>query len=148
MAESNTGEKKTYNPFEPFRGMRDAYLESLSNAMIGVVNTESYAQATGAMLDCYLTASAPFREALEKSLLHAMQKLSLPSRQEVASLAERFANIEMRLDDMDAKLDDLAKGLVTMHQPVAKGPAVSHPKPNADHQHARRGATEGNGSPK
>jgi hypothetical protein len=148
MAESNTGEKKTYNPFEPFRGMRDAYLESLSKAMMGVVNTESYAQATGAMLDCYLTASAPFREALEKSMLQAMQQLSLPSRQELASLAERFSSVEMRLDDMDAKLDYLAKELTTMSQPVAKGPANSHPKPEAVHHHARRDGPEGNGSPK
>jgi hypothetical protein len=148
MAESNTGEKKTYNPFEPFREMRDAYLESLSKAMIGVVNTESYAQATGAMLDCYLTASAPFREAIEKSMLQTMQQLSLPSRQEVASLAERFASVEMRLDDMDAKLDDLAKELAAMGQPVAKGPANSHPKPDAVHRSSRRDACEGNGSPK
>jgi hypothetical protein len=148
MAESNTGEKKTYNPFEPFRGMRDAYLESLSKAMIGVVNTESYAQATGAMLDCYLTASAPFREALEKSVLQIMQQLSLPTRQEVASLAERFSSVEMRLDDMDAKLDNLTKELANMRQPVAKGPAISNPKPDAIHQPPRRGATEGNGSPK
>lgn len=147
MDESNTGGKKTYNPFEPFRGMRDAYLEGLSNAMIGVVNTESYAQATGAMLDCYLTASAPFREVLEKSLLQTMQQLSLPSRQEVASLAERFANIEMRLDDMDAKLDNLAKGLMGIFQPATKAPPAAHTKPDAVHQ-SRRGATEGNGSPK
>lgn len=147
MDESNTGNKKTYNPFEPFRGMRDAYLESLSNAMIGIVNTESYAQATGAMLDCYLTASAPFREVLEKSLLQTMQQLSFPSRQEVASLAERFANVEMRLDDMDAKLDNLAKGLMGIFQPVTKAATAAHTKPDAVHQHSRR-ATEGNGSPK
>lgn len=90
--------------------MRDAYLDAMSKAMIEAVNTESYAQATGAMLDCYLTASAPFRETLEKSMLQAIQQLSLPSRQEVAQLAERFTNMEKRLDDMDAKLDRLIEG--------------------------------------
>lgn len=120
MAESRTEEKKTQDPFEPFRGMRDAYLESLSKAMIDAVNTESYAQATGAMLDCYLTASAPFREALEKTMLQALQQLSIPSRQELASLAERFTNVEMRLDDMDAKLDHLVAELAAMGKSVAK----------------------------
>lgn len=132
MTETKTEDKKTYDPFEPFRGMRDAYLESLSKAMIDVVNTERYAQATGAMLDCYLTASAPFREALEKSMLQAMQQLSIPSRQEVASLAERFSNVEMRLDDMDAKLDSLAKGMAAMRQPETKEPPAA-PRPGAAH---------------
>jgi hypothetical protein len=145
MADANKGEKMKYDPFEPFRGMRDVYLESLSKAMIDVVNTESYAQATGAMLDCYLTASAPFREAVEKSMLHALQQLSLPSRQDIAGLAERFTNMEMRLDDMDAKLDNIAKKLAAVRQPAAKGPAVSHLRPTPIHK-SRRDASQGRGS--
>lgn len=98
---------KSSDPFEPFRGMRDAYLDVLSKTMIDAVNTESYAQATGAMMDYYLTASAPIRETMEKTMLEAIRQLSLPSRQDVNALAERFANLEMRLDDVDAKLDRL-----------------------------------------
>ncbi|MFP5235045.1 MAG: hypothetical protein ACLGSD_04015 [Acidobacteriota bacterium] len=127
MAETRTDEKKTRDPFEPFRGMRDAYLESLSKSMIDAVNTEGYAQATGAMLDYYLTASAPFREALEKTMLQAMQQLSIPSRQDVASLAERFTNVEIRLDDMDAKLDHLAEELAALRKGAAKEPPTSPP---------------------
>lgn len=110
---SDTQEKTsaTYDPFESFRTMRDAYLDAAAKTMVEAVNTEAYAQATGMFLENCLTAAAPFREALDKSMLQALQQLSLPSRQEVASLAERFTNIEMRLDDMDAKLDDLHKML-------------------------------------
>ena len=96
--------------------MRDAYLDAMSKTMIDAVNTEGYAQTTGAILDYYLTASAPFREALEKSLVQALQQLSLPSRQEVAALAERFTNVEMRLDDLDAKLDRIANLISGMKQ--------------------------------
>ena len=109
MGESAGGNSKPFDPFEPLRGMRDAYLEALSKSMIEAVNSEGYGQATGVMLDSYLTASAPFREALEKSMIQALQQLSLPSRQEVAVLADRFTNLEMRLDDIDAKLDLIAK---------------------------------------
>lgn len=143
MAETNTEGKKAYDPFEPFRGMRDAYLESMSKAMIDVVNTESYAKATGAVLDCYLTASAPFHETLEKSILQTMQQLSLPSRQELASLAERFTNVEMRLDDIDAKLDNLAKEFVAMRQAPVKGGTGTHPRPGPVHV-GRRDASERN----
>jgi len=111
MGDNANASGKSYDPFEPFREVRDAYLNTLSKAMIDAVNTEGYAEATGAMLDGYLTATKPFREALEKNMLQALQQLSLPSRQEVAALAERFTNIEMRLDDMDAKLDGIAKSL-------------------------------------
>lgn len=129
MAEVKTGDTRSYDPFEAFRGMRDAYLDSLSKAMIDVVNTEGYAQATGAMLDCYLSASAPFRDALEKTMLQTMQQLSLPSRQEVANLAERFTNVEMRLDDIQAKLDHLAGELAATRPPVPAAAAASHPRP-------------------
>ena len=137
MAETETEGKKTYDPFEPFRGVRDAYLESLSKAMVDVVNTESYAQATGAMLDWYLTASAPFREALQKGMLQTMQQLSFPSRQDLASLAERITNVEMKLDDMDAKLDNLARDLTAIRRPPAKEAAESASAPGANHQPRR-----------
>jgi len=105
MPETSEEKTKTFDPFEPFREMRDAYLDAMSKTMIESVNSEAYAKASGAMLDWSLTATVPFREAMEKAMLQAMQQLSLPSRQEVAALAERFTNLELRVDDVDAKLD-------------------------------------------
>ena len=105
MADVKEEKSKTFDPFEPFREMRDAYLDAMSKTMVEAVNSEAYAKASGAMLDWSLTASGPFRDAMEKSMLQAMQQLSLPSRQEVAALAERFTNLELRVDDLDAKLD-------------------------------------------
>ena len=109
MSEDQAGSSKPFDPFEPFRGMRDAYLDAMAKVMVEAVNTEGYAQATGAMLDNSLTISAPFREAMEKSMLQVLQQLSMPSRQDFIALADRFTNLEMRLDDMDAKLDRIEK---------------------------------------
>ncbi|SRR6266568_1120431 len=97
------------DPFEAFRKMRDTYVEGMSKVMIDAVNTEQYAQATGAMLNNYLTLSAPFREALDKAMIMALEQFSLPSRQQVMALAERFTDFEMRLDDLDAKLDRIVE---------------------------------------
>lgn len=133
MAEPNHQQATSFDPLESFKGMRDAYLDAMSKTMIEAVNSESYAQATGAMLDYYLTAAAPFREAIEKSMLQALQQLSLPSKQDVASLAERFTYVEMRLDDLDAKVDQILK-LITV--PVRAGEADRTPK--------RRGAVRRN----
>lgn len=103
--------KPTPNPFDPaaWREGRDVYLDAWSKVMVDAVNSDQYAKATGAILDSYLTASSPFRELLEKSMLKALEQLSMPSRPDFIALAERITHIEMLLDDMDAKLDRLVK---------------------------------------
>ena len=111
------------DPFEAFRKMRDTYLEGMSKVMIDAVNTEEYAQTTGALLNNYLTLYAPFREALDKAMIMALEQFSLPSRQQVVALAERFTNLEMRLDDLDAKLDRIVE-LSSVARTVTAG--VSH----------------------
>jgi hypothetical protein len=118
MSEDPAGSSKPIDPFEQFRSMRDAYLDSMAKVMVDAVNTEGYAQATGAMLENSLTVSAPFREAMEKSMLQVLQQLSMPSRQDFSALADRFTNLEMRLDDIDAKLDRIEKQ--TQASPVPK----------------------------
>lgn len=105
MANDPTGGGAQFDPMSAFRQMRDAYLDVWSKTMVDTVNTEAYAKATGSMLDAYLAVSSPFREAVEKAMLQALQQLSMPSRADVVGLAERLTNLEMRLDDMDAKLD-------------------------------------------
>jgi len=108
MAEQQApnGKDKNVDPTAAFREVRDNYLDAWAKAMVDAVNSEAYAKASGAMLDTYLTVSSPFREALEATMLHALQQLSMPSRADFVSLAERLTNVEMKLDDIDAKLDE------------------------------------------
>ena len=109
---------KEVDPMEPWRQMRDNYLDAWAKTMIGVVNTEAYARATGAVLETALSVSTPFREAVEKAMLQALAQLSIPSRADIVSLAERFTHVEMRLDDMDAKLDQIEKMLTAARRPA------------------------------
>jgi hypothetical protein len=98
----------TFNPFDPtglLKTMRDSGMDAWSKAMIQFVNTEAYAQATGAILDAWLTTSAPLRKAIEAATTQALVNLNMPIRDDVTRLAERLTNIERRLDDLDAKLD-------------------------------------------
>jgi hypothetical protein len=113
------------NPFDPgaWRDARDGYLDVWSKAMVAAVNSDQYAKATGAILDSYLTASSPFREVLEKSMLRVLEQLSMPSRPDFTALAERVTHIEMLLDDMDAKLDRLMK-----QKPAEPPPATTTTK--------------------
>ena len=109
MSEKQAANGKEFDPTEVFRDMRDTYLDAWAKTMVDAVNSDAYAKATGLMLNAYLSSSSPFREAVEKVMLQALQQFSMPSRDDVVSLAERTVNIEMRLDDMDAKLDRIEK---------------------------------------
>ena len=116
MSEPN--EIKTFDPFEVWRGMRDASMDAWAKAMVQAVNTETYAKSSGAMLNAYLTASIPFREMLEKTMMQALERVNMPTRADFISLAERLIQIETRLDDLDVKLEQLAQ------QRVAEEPTV------------------------
>ena len=104
-------EGESFDAFAAWRGIRDAGMDAWAKAMIQAVNSAEYAKATGAMLDAYLAASIPFREMLEKTMGQTLQQMNMPTRTEVISLAERLTQIEMRLDDMDAKLDEFMSKL-------------------------------------
>jgi hypothetical protein len=98
-----------FNPFDPlgaFKGMRDCNMDAWAKMMVDLVNTDAYAESTGAMLDAWLTTSGPFQKMMEGNLTKALAQLNLPSRDDVTRIAERLTNIEMRLDDLDAKLDE------------------------------------------
>ena len=111
MADETSNKSNRFDPMEPWRGMRDAYLDVWAKSMVEMVNSDAYAQATGTMLDTYLTVSSPFREAVEKAMLKTLEQLAMPTRADVISIAERMTHIEMRLDDLDAKLDEIQKAI-------------------------------------
>ena len=109
MSEKQAANGKEFDPTDAFREMRDSYMDAWAKTMVDAVNSDAYAKVSGMMLNTYLSNSSPFREAVEKVMLQALQQFSMPSRADFVSLAERTVNIEMRLDDMDAKLDRIEK---------------------------------------
>ena len=102
----------TFDPFDPtgmFKSMRDANMDAWSKMMIQFVNTEAYARATAEMLDAWMTNSTPLHRAMEKTMAQVLANMQMPSRADVVRLAERLTNIELRLDDMEAKLDEIQR---------------------------------------
>jgi hypothetical protein len=134
MADERAANGKDVDPLAAFRELRDTYLDAWSKTMVDAVNTEAYAKATGTMLDTYLSASSPFREAVEKTMLQALQQLNMPSHADFVSLAERLTNVEMKLDDIDAKLD----AVVSLPKKPDSAARSRRPAPAARNQ--RKGA--------
>jgi hypothetical protein len=121
----------TFNPFDPtgmFKTMRDSNMDAWSKMMIQLVNTDAYGQATGTMLDTWLSTSAPFRKMLEAIMTQVLTNLSMPTRADVISLAERLTNMEMRLDDMDAKLDESLRAARKASSPKPQHKATENQK--------------------
>jgi hypothetical protein len=143
MAGDPTHDGKRLDPMEPWRAARDLYMDAWGKTMVDMVNTQAYAEATGAMLDTYLTVSAPFREAVEKAMLKTLEQLAMPSRADVVSIAERMTNIEMRLDDLDAKLDNILRLIVqagaARRPQAATAPQPSNKKKTTHAKQAKRG---------
>lgn len=126
MSEAAAETTKQPDPMEQFREMRDSYLDIWSKSSIETVNSEGYAKFSGAMLDSYLTVAAPLKEPVEQAMLKILQQLNMPTSADIAGLSGRFTNIEMGLDNMDAKLDRIEKliaGLTTAASEKPKMPA-------------------------
>ncbi|MGF1581052.1 MAG: hypothetical protein ACFCD0_16935 [Gemmataceae bacterium] len=104
---SQTNDK--FNPFDPtgmLKEMQDSNMTAWANMMTQLVHNKAYAEATGAMLDLWLTTSAPFRKTIETVMTKALTELNLPTRDSIDALAQRLTNIEMRLDDLEAAMSE------------------------------------------
>lgn len=103
-----------FDPADPiglWRTLRDTNLEAWSRGMASFVNTEAFAQALGLQLDAYLSTSVPFQRAFERYMEAYLAHMNMPSRPEVISLAQRMTNVEMRLDDIDARTEEILQTL-------------------------------------
>lgn len=90
---------------------RDISMETWSRLMIDLVNSEEYSQATSQWLDAFLTLSQPYQRVVTSTMTQLLSGLNMPARTDVISLAERLTNVEIRLDDLDAKLDAILHSL-------------------------------------
>lgn len=117
-----------------WKSMRDTSMESWSKMMIDMVNSDEYSQATGQWLDTYLTMSQPMKRIIDMTMTQVLTGLNMPMRSDVTSLAERLTNIEMRMDDQDAKLDDILHTMqaLSASNHTADVPATTHTSPRND----------------
>jgi len=101
------------DPFAAWKPVQDAWMESWAKAMGETVSSEEFARTMGQSLDRYLEASDPVRRQIQDSMEKYLRELNLPTGNEIIHLAERLTQIEMRLDDLDAKTDEILDLLKT-----------------------------------
>jgi hypothetical protein len=72
-------------------------------------------------------------------MLRVLEQLSMPSRADFISLAARATNIEMRLDDMDAKLDRI-EALLTKPVTTTRSRKARPAEPSRQNKQKNKGA--------
>ncbi|HEX9785425.1 MAG TPA: hypothetical protein VGA56_22170 [Opitutaceae bacterium] len=79
------------DPTVMLKAMRNDSIETWSKMMVQFVHTDEYAQATGTILDAWLTSSGPFRKAIESSMAQVLAGLNMPTRSPV-----RYSRLKKR----------------------------------------------------
>jgi polyhydroxyalkanoate synthesis regulator phasin len=99
-------ERPEVDPFAPWVQFMDNWVKSWSGVMSETVASEGFVASMGEQLEGWLEATKLVRQQMKVSMEQYLQQMSLPTRSQVVSLAQRLTQVEMRLDDLEAKADE------------------------------------------
>jgi len=107
MSEEEKSERPASDPFAQMIQFYDAMSKSWAKAMSDAVSSESFARSMGEQMEGSLEIAALMRRQMAEVMEKYLEGMNLPTRKEVINVAERLSRIEMALDDLDAKLDEV-----------------------------------------
>ena len=100
-------ENSEKDPLAPMIEFYDNWTKTWSSAMSEMVASKSFADSMSEQMEGSLEALGLVRRQVGQVMEQYLQQMSLPTRKEVIGLAERLTKIEMAVDDLDAKLDQV-----------------------------------------
>jgi hypothetical protein len=89
----------------------DAFSKTWSDAMSKAVSSKSFAESMGRQIETGLDTMMLMRRQMGDLTEQYLQQLSLPTRNDFINLSGRLTNLEMAIDDINAKLDELLQRL-------------------------------------
>lgn len=99
--------KSEIDPFAHMIQFYDAMSKTWAKAMSDAVTSESFAKSIAEQMESNMEVFGQMGEMMEKSL----EQMNLPTRKELVKLAEHLTRLEMAMDDLDAKLDQVLEKL-------------------------------------
>ena len=105
--EKQTEEESVFDPFAQMFKFYDNFQKSWSDIMSETVSSKSFAESMGTQLESTLDTMTLFRRQFGDMMEGYLQQMSLPTRKEVISIAKRMTQLEMAVDDLNAKMDEL-----------------------------------------
>ena len=106
MSEKKESGAAAFDPESMLKGMRDANMNAWAKMMTDLVNTDAYSGASAEMVNAWLATAGPLQQAVERAVTQTFRGMNVALAEDVFRLGERLTNIEMRLDDIEAKLDE------------------------------------------
>ena len=100
-------EQPEADPFAQMIHFYDTWAKSWADVMSQTVASKGFAESMGRQLEGSLDALTLVRRQVSELMEQYLRQMNLPTRKEVISMAERLTKIEMAMDDLDAKLDDV-----------------------------------------
>ncbi|MGH7335653.1 MAG: hypothetical protein ACREKS_23470, partial [Candidatus Rokuibacteriota bacterium] len=79
----------------------DQSIEAWSKALSQAMSTDGFAHMMGKTLDQWLVAQGPAKRAADQTVEAGLQALNLPSRTQVAAVAEQIVELEDRLERLE-----------------------------------------------
>jgi hypothetical protein len=108
------------DPFAQWLAFWDNWTKTWSEAASDVVASKSFADSMSQQLEGSMDAMALVRRQVSEIMEQYLRQMSLPTRSEVLSLAERITRMEMTLDDVEAKIDEALDLLKAQPAPTKK----------------------------
>jgi polyhydroxyalkanoate synthesis regulator phasin len=102
---SEKPEKPDVDPFAQMVQFYDDWTKTWAGAMSETVASKGFADSMAQQLEASLSATQLMRQQMGQLMEQSLQQMNLPTRKEMLSLAGRMTSVEMRLDDIEAKLD-------------------------------------------
>ena len=100
-------EQPEADPFASMVQFYDTWAKSWADVMSQTVASKGFAESMGRQLEGSLDALTLARRQVGELMEQYLRQLNLPTRKEVISIAERLTKIEMAMDDLDAKVDEV-----------------------------------------
>lgn len=99
--------KQEIDPFGNMIEFYDSWTKAWASTMSDAVATESFAQSAAEQMEGSLEFMGFIRKQVADAMEQYLQQMNLPTRKEVIVVAERLTHIEMTIDDLDAKIDQI-----------------------------------------
>ena len=95
-------EKITLDPFSIWKSVYDQTEKNMNEVIHETLKTEAFSEWLGQVQNTYLQ----YQQLVQKSTEEYLKQVNMPSREEVASLANLIINIEEKIENIDQKIDD------------------------------------------
>jgi polyhydroxyalkanoic acid synthase PhaR subunit len=104
MSEEKSSE---IDPFAQMIQFYDNMSKSWAKAMTDTVTSESFAKSMAEQMESGMEVFSQMRRQMGDVMEKYLEQMNLPTRKEVVNVAERLTRLEMAIDDLDAKLDQV-----------------------------------------